>query len=78
MFGDFLLSRIVRKIDLEYCLLIGIAHTIDLEGGLLIRIFRTVVSVRRSGQEDFQRETPPVSLASRSISPFLKACIITV
>ena len=28
----------------------------------------TVASARRSGQEDFQRGTPPVSLASRSIS----------
>ena len=34
-------------------------------------------SARRSGQEDFQRGTPPVSLASCSISPFLRACIIT-
>ena len=36
-----------------------------------------VASARRSGQEDFQRGTPPVSLASCSISPFLRACIIT-
>ena len=36
-----------------------------------------VASARRSGQQDFQRRTPPVSLASRSISPFLSACIIT-
>ena len=36
-----------------------------------------VASARRSGQEDFQRGTPPVSLASCSISPFLSACIIT-
>ena len=36
-----------------------------------------MASARRSGQEDFQRGTPPVSLASRSISPFLRACIIT-
>ena len=36
-----------------------------------------VASSRRSGQEDFQRGTPPVSLASCSISPFLRACIIT-
>ena len=36
-----------------------------------------VASARRSGQEDFQRGTPPVSLASRSVSPFLRACIIT-
>ena len=37
----------------------------------------SVASARRSGQEDFQRGTPPVSLASCSISPFLRACIIT-
>ena len=37
----------------------------------------TVASARRSGQEDFQRGTPPVSLASCSISPFFRACIIT-
>ena len=36
-----------------------------------------VASARRSGQEEFQRGTPPVSLASCSISPFLRACIIT-
>ena len=36
-----------------------------------------IASARRSGQEDFQRGTPPVSLASRSISPFLRACIVT-
>ena len=36
-----------------------------------------VASARRSGQEDFQRGTPPVSLASRSISPFPRACNIT-
>ena len=41
------------------------------------RTARTVASARRSGQEDFQRGTPPVSLASCSISPFLTACIIT-
>ena len=34
-----------------------------------------VASARRSGQEDFQRGTPPVSLASCSISPFFRACI---
>ena len=38
---------------------------------------RLVASARRSGQEDFQRETPPVSLPSCWISPFLIACIIT-
>ena len=38
---------------------------------------RPVASARRSEQEDFQRGTPPVSLASCSISPFLRACIIT-
>ena len=38
---------------------------------------RLVASAKRSGQEDFQRGTPPVSLASRSMSPFLRACIIT-
>ena len=32
---------------------------------------RSVSSARRSGQEDFQRGTPPVSLASCSISPSL-------
>ena len=37
----------------------------------------TVASARRSGQEDCQRGTPPVSLASCSISPFLRACSIT-
>ena len=37
--------------------------------------FKPVASARRSGQEDFQRGTPPVSLASCSISPFLRACI---
>ena len=36
-----------------------------------------VASATRSGQENFQRGTPPVSLASCSISPFLRACIIT-
>ena len=36
-----------------------------------------VASARQSGQEDFQRGTPPVSLASCSISPFLRGCIIT-
>ena len=36
-----------------------------------------VASARRSGQEELQRGTPPVSLASYSISPFLRACIIT-
>ena len=35
-----------------------------------------VASARRSGQEDFQRGTPPVSLASRSLSPFFRACNI--
>ena len=38
---------------------------------------QSVASARRSGQEDFQRGTPPVSLASCSISPILRACIIT-
>ena len=38
---------------------------------------RAVASARRSGQEDFQRGTPPVSLASCSVSPFFRACIIT-
>ena len=38
---------------------------------------RVVASARRSGQEDFQRGTPPVSLASCSVSPFFRACIIT-
>ena len=33
-----------------------------------------VASARRSGLEDFQRVTPPVSLASCSIRPFLRAC----
>ena len=42
-----------------------------------LRDIRHVASARRSGQEDFQRGTPPVSLASCSISPFLRACIIT-
>ena len=37
----------------------------------------TVASARRSGQGDFQRGTPPVSLASCSIGPFLRARIIT-
>ena len=37
----------------------------------------SVASARLSGQEDFQRGTPPVSLASCSISTFLRACIIT-
>ena len=32
---------------------------------------------QRSGQEDFQRGTPPLSLASCSIRPFFRACIIT-
>ena len=32
----------VRKIDLGYCLSIGIARTIDLEGGLLIGIVRKI------------------------------------
>ena len=41
------------------------------------RLFQIVASARRSGQEDFQRGTPPVSLASCSISPILRACIIT-
>ena len=36
-----------------------------------------VASARRSGQEDFRRGTPPVSLASCAISPFFIACIIT-
>ena len=36
-----------------------------------------VASARRSGQEDCQRGTPPVSLASCSISPSLRAFIIT-
>ena len=36
-----------------------------------------VASARRSGQEDCQRGTPPVSLASCSISPFLRAFIFT-
>ena len=36
-----------------------------------------VASARRSGQEDFQRETPPVSLASCSISHFFRSCIFT-
>ena len=36
-----------------------------------------VASARRSGQEDFQRGTPPVSLASPSISPFLRACTVS-
>ena len=36
-----------------------------------------VASARRSGQEDFQRGTLPVSLASCSICPFFRACIIT-
>ena len=36
-----------------------------------------VSSARPSGQEDFQRGTPPVSLASCSINPFLRACFIT-
>ena len=36
-----------------------------------------VASAKRSGQGDFQRGTPPVSLASRSISLFLRACNIT-
>ena len=40
-------------------------------------IVGSVASARRSGQKDFQRGTPPVSLASCSISPFLRACIIT-
>ena len=40
-FRDFLLIGIVRTIDLGYCLLIGISHTIDLECGLLIGIVRT-------------------------------------
>ena len=43
-----------------------------------VRVFlNPVASARRSGQEDFQRGTPPVSLASCSISPILRACIIT-
>ena len=37
-----------------------------------------VASARRSGPEDVQRGTPPVLLASRSLSPFFRACIITV
>ena len=41
------------------------------------RKVRTVASAKRSGQEDFQRETPPVSLASCSISHFFRACIFT-
>ena len=39
-----------------------------------------VASARRSGQKDFQRGTrgtPPVSVASCSISPFFRACIFT-
>ena len=36
----------------------------------------SVASARWSGQQDFQRGTPPVSLASCSISHFLIACII--
>ena len=42
-----------------------------------IRYIGSVASARRSGQEDCQRGTPPVSLASCSISPFLRAFIIT-
>ena len=32
----------LSDIDLGYCLLIGIAHTMDLEGGVLIGIVRTI------------------------------------
>ena len=38
---------------------------------------RPLSSARRSGQEDFQSGTPPVSLASCSISTFFRACVIT-
>ena len=36
------MTGIVRKIDLAYCLVIGIARAIDSEGGLLIGIVRTI------------------------------------
>ena len=39
---DLLFTGIVRKIYLGYYLLIGIARIIGLEGGLLIRIVRTI------------------------------------
>ena len=37
-----MLTGIVRKIDLGYCLLIGTTRTIDVERGLLIGIVRTI------------------------------------
>ena len=39
---DLLFTGIVRKIYLGYYLLIGSARIIGLEGGLLIRIVRTI------------------------------------
>ena len=74
------ISWILRSSCLDYkryiCLSVCVGHKRRVYNVTPLS-YTAVASARRSGQEDFQRGTPPVSLASRSISPFLRACIIT-
>ena len=70
-------TNLVYVMHLRICVQYTVQHTSRPTPATKPHLQHTVASARRSGQEDFQRGTPRVSLASCSISPFLRAFIIT-